>query len=159
MNIFIFSGRFGKVYTCVNNATGELIAMKEIHLQHSNDNRAIKETIDEIMIFEGMHHFAFFFFEGKRNNFFSFLITGIKHPNLVKYYGVEIHRNELYIFMEYCNEGSLENAVQLRLPEQLVRKYTRQLLEAVNCLHEHSVIHRDISEYFFKSFTDILFFF
>ena len=56
--------------------------MKEIHLQYANDNRAIKETIDEIMIFEG-----------------------IKHRNLVKYFGVEIHRNELYIFMEYCNEG------------------------------------------------------
>lgn len=114
----IGEGRFGKVYTCVNNLTGELIAMKEIHLQY-NDNRAIKETIDEIMIFEG-----------------------IKHPNLVKYFGVEIHRNELYIFMEYCNEGSLESAVQLKLPEQIVRKYTRQLLEAVDCLHTNSIIHQ-----------------
>lgn len=117
----IGEGRFGKVYTAVNNSTGELIAMKEIHLQQANDSRAIKETIDEIRIFEG-----------------------IKHPNIVKYFGVEIHRDELYIFMEYCNEGSLENAVQLNLPEQLVRKYTRQLLEAVNCLHEHGIVHRDI---------------
>lgn len=75
-------------------------------------------------------------------NFLSFvihLITGIKHSNLVKYFGVEIHRNELYIFMEYCPEGSLESAVQLKLPEQLVRKYTRQLLQAVNCLHENNI--------------------
>lgn len=49
----IGEGRFGKVFTCVNNLTGELIAMKEIHLQYANDNRVIKETIDEIMIFEG----------------------------------------------------------------------------------------------------------
>ena len=117
-------GRFGKVYTAVNNATGEMIAMKEIHLQ-PNDHRAVKETIDEIKTFEG-----------------------IKHPNLVRYYGVEIHREDLYIFMEYCNEGALESAVQLNLPEQLVRKYTRQLLEAVNVLHENGIVHRDIkSEY------------
>ena len=116
----IGEGRFGKVYTAVNNATGELIAMKEINLQ-SNDHRAIKETIDEIRTFEG-----------------------IKHPNLVRYYGIEIHRSDLYIFMEYCNEGTLESAVQLNLPEQLVRKYTRQLLEAVNILHENGIVHRDI---------------
>lgn len=122
----IGEGRFGKVYTCVNNLTGELIAMKEIHLQY-NDNRAIKETIDEIFIFEG-----------------------IKHPNLVKYFGVEIHRNELYIFMEYCNEGSLESAVQLKLPEQIVRKYTRQLLEAVDCLHCNSIIHQVIFLFWFS---------
>lgn len=116
----IGEGRFGKVYTAVNNSTGELIAMKEIHLQ-PNDHRAVKETIDEIKTFEG-----------------------IKHKNLVRYYGVEIHREDLYIFMEYCNEGTLESAVQLNLPEQLVRKYTRHLLEAVNVLHENGIVHRDI---------------
>lgn len=116
----IGEGRFGKVYTAVNNTTGELIAMKEIHLQ-PNDHRAVKETIDEIKTFEG-----------------------IKHKNIVRYFGVEIHREDLYIFMEYCNEGSLESAVQLNLPEQLVRKYTRQLLEAVNVLHENGIVHRDI---------------
>lgn len=116
----IGEGRFGKVYTAVNSSTGELIAMKEIHLQ-SNDQRALKETIDELRTLEG-----------------------IKHPNLVRYFGVEVHRDDLYIFMEYCNEGTLESAVELNLPEQLVRKYTRQLLEAVNILHENSIVHRDI---------------
>lgn len=94
--------------------------MKEIHLQ-PNDHQAIKEAIDEIRIFEG-----------------------IKHPNLVRYFGVEIHREEMYIFMEYCNEGTLETAVHLKLPEQLVRKYTRKLIEAVNVLHENGIVHRDI---------------
>lgn len=113
-------GRFGKVYTAVNNQTGELIAMKEIKLQ-PNDHRAVKEAIDEIRTFEG-----------------------IKHPHIVRYFGVEIHREEMYIFMEYCNEGSLESAAQLHIPEHLVRKYTRQLLDAVNCLHENGIVHRDI---------------
>ncbi|XP_076372525.1 mitogen-activated protein kinase kinase kinase 4-like isoform X2 [Tachypleus tridentatus] len=116
----IGEGRFGKVYTAVNNLTGELIAMKEINLQ-PNDHRAIKEAIDEIRTFEG-----------------------IKHPNLIRYYGVEIHREEMLIFMEYCNEGSLESAAQLNIPESLVRKYTRQLLEAVSVLHDNGIVHRDI---------------
>jgi len=61
-------GRFGRVYTAVNNATGELMAMKEISFQ-PNDHKAIKNIAEELHIFEG-----------------------IQHKHLIRYYGVEIHR-------------------------------------------------------------------
>ena len=51
----------------------------------------------------------------------------------------------MLIFMEYCPEGSLEELVsntEAGLEETLIRRYTRQLLEAVVCLHEHGVVHR-----------------
>lgn len=67
-NSQIGQGRFGKVYTAVNNSTGELMAMKEITIQ-PNETRAIKNVAEELKIFEG-----------------------ISHKYLVKYYGVEIHR-------------------------------------------------------------------
>ncbi|GAB6026709.1 Mitogen-activated protein kinase kinase kinase 4 [Chamberlinius hualienensis] len=113
-------GRFGKVYTAVNSSTGELMALKEIHLQ-LNDHKTIKEVAAELKIFEG-----------------------IRNPYLVRYYGVEIHREEMFIFMEYCENGTLEHALQLALPEPQIRKYTRQLLLAVSVLHEHTIVHRDI---------------
>ncbi|CAM1305295.1 MAP3K4 (predicted) [Pycnogonum litorale] len=113
-------GRFGKVYTVVNNNTGELIAMKEIVLP-PGDHKVIKEVADEIYIFER-----------------------IQHKHLVKYYGVEVHREEMYIFMEYCNEGTLEYACQLGLVESVIRKYTQQLLLSVSFLHEQKIVHRDI---------------
>jgi len=56
-------------------------------------------------------------------------------------------QEELLIFMEYCEEGTLESLVAATtsgLPEQLVRSYTRQLLLAVSTLHYHSIVHRDI---------------
>lgn len=56
------------MYTAVNNETGELMAMKEISLQ-SNDHRTIRNVATELKIFEGIHH-----------------------ENLVRYYGLEIHR-------------------------------------------------------------------
>jgi mitogen-activated protein kinase kinase kinase 4 len=62
----------------------------------------------------------------------------------VRYFGVEIHREEMLVFMEYCDWGTLESAAECGLPEALVRKYTRQLLEAVHVLHEHGIVHRDI---------------
>ena len=55
-------GRFGRVFTAVNNRTGELMAMKEITLQ-PNDHRAIRSVADELRIFEG-NIILFIFIEG-----------------------------------------------------------------------------------------------
>lgn len=70
----IGQGRFGKVYTAVNNSTGELMAMKEIAIQ-PGETKAIRNVAEELKIFEG-----------------------ISHKNLVKLYGVEIHRVSIYYF-------------------------------------------------------------
>ncbi|XP_043474210.1 mitogen-activated protein kinase kinase kinase 4 [Leptopilina heterotoma] len=121
--IKIGQGRFGKVYTVVNNQTGELLAMKELQLQ-PGDHRAIKRIAEELKIFEG-----------------------IQHQHLVRYYGLEVHREEMLIFMEFCAEGTLESLVagsEIGLPETLVRKYTNQMLLAVAVLHAHGIVHRDI---------------
>lgn len=56
-------------------------------------------------------------------------------------------QDEMLMFMEYCDEGTLESlatSTETGLPEELVRKYTRQLLEAVHALHERGIVHRDI---------------
>uniref|UniRef100_A0A669F5V8 Mitogen-activated protein kinase kinase kinase 4 n=1 Tax=Oreochromis niloticus TaxID=8128 RepID=A0A669F5V8_ORENI len=116
----IGEGQYGKVYTCINVDTGELMAMKEIRFQ-PNDHKTIKETADELKIFEG-----------------------IKHPNLVRYFGVELHREEMYIFMEYCDEGTLEEVSRLGLQEHVIRLYSKQITIAINVLHEHGIVHRDI---------------
>ena len=46
--------------------------------------------------------------------------------------------------MEYCNEGTLEEMSNLGLTESLIRRYTRELVIAIDYLHEHNIIHRDI---------------
>lgn len=77
--IKIGQGRFGKVYTAVNNLSGELMAMKEISIQ-AGETGTIKNVAEELKIFEG-----------------------ISHCHLVKYFGVEIHRVSdqiLYLVVE-----------------------------------------------------------
>lgn len=74
--IKIGQGRFGKVYTAVNNNTGEMMAVKEIAVQH-NDTNTIKRIAEELKILEG-----------------------ISHRNLVKYYGIEIHRVSVLFLRE-----------------------------------------------------------
>lgn len=76
--IKIGQGRFGKVYTAVNNNTGEMMAVKEIVVQH-NDTNTIKRVAEELKILEG-----------------------ITHRNLVKYYGIEIHRVSDLIVQQKC---------------------------------------------------------
>lgn len=71
-------GNFGKVYTAVNVDAGELIAMKEIRFA-PNDHQTMKEVSEEIKMFEGL-----------------------KHPSLVKYYGVEVHRVINYSLLVFC---------------------------------------------------------
>uniref|UniRef100_A0A7N6F7U9 Mitogen-activated protein kinase kinase kinase 4 n=1 Tax=Anabas testudineus TaxID=64144 RepID=A0A7N6F7U9_ANATE len=72
------------------------------------------------------------------------IFEGIKHPNLVRYFGVELHREEMYIFMEYCDEGTLEEVSRLGLQEHVIRLYSKQITTAINVLHEHGIVHRDI---------------
>lgn len=84
MDSQIGQGRFGKVYTAVNNSTGELMAMKEITIQ-PNETRAIKNVAEELKIFEG-----------------------ISHKYLVKYYGVEIHRVSVAV-----NQNRFEPRIKL----------------------------------------------
>jgi len=73
LGLKIGEGQYGTVYSCVNLDTGEPMAMKEIPFK-SNDIEAIKNIYSEI------------------NN-----LQGVQHQNLVKLYGSELHRKEMYL--------------------------------------------------------------
>lgn len=50
----------------------------------------------------------------------------------------------MYIFMEYCGDGTISDVSRLGLPEAMIRKYTEQILIAVEFLHDRGIVHRDI---------------
>ncbi|XP_026330433.1 mitogen-activated protein kinase kinase kinase 4 [Hyposmocoma kahamanoa] len=118
----IGAGTFGKVYTVVNTESGQLLAMKEISIA-AGDRRALQKAANELRVLEG-----------------------VIHPHLVRYYGCELHREEMLLFMELCVEGSLEALVvnSGALAEPTVRRYSKQLLSAVGELHARNIAHRDI---------------
>ena len=98
--------------------------MKNFFSKCNHKSLILRSVADELKIFESIHH-----------------------QHLVKHFGVEIHREEMLIFMEYCAEGTIEALIlstEEGLEEVIVRRYTKQLVEAVACLHEHGVVHRDI---------------
>ncbi|RNA15922.1 mitogen-activated kinase kinase kinase 4 isoform X1 [Brachionus plicatilis] len=124
LGLLIGEGSFGKVYSCVNLDTWEPMALKIIEFKNNTDLQNLQEIADEI------------------NN-----VVDINHENLVKVYGSELHRKEIFIFMEFCGDQCTLDRLSRDasgLPENLVRKYTKSLLKGVEYLHERNIIHRDV---------------
>jgi mitogen-activated protein kinase kinase kinase len=70
----------------------------------------------------------------------------LSHPNIVEYYGIEVHRDKVYIFEEYCQGGSLAVLLENgRIEDETVLQiYTLQMLEGLKYLHANGIVHRDI---------------
>lgn len=121
---FIGSGSFGNVFGAVNLDTGGVMAVKEIRF---NDSQLVKNLVpsirDEMTVLEMLNH-----------------------PNVVQYFGVEVHRDKVYIFMEFCEGGSLAGLlIHGRIEDEMViQVYTLQMLEGLAYLHQSGVVHRDI---------------
>jgi len=70
----------------------------------------------------------------------------LSHPNIVDYYGIEVHRDRVYIFEEYCPGGSLANLLEHGRveDEDVIMVYTWQMLQGLEYLHSKGVEHRDV---------------
>ena len=64
----------------------------------------------------------------------------------MKYYDSSQSKNHLKIFFEYCECGSIAKMLSnyKSFNEKIIRKYTKEMLEGLEYLHAHSIIHRDI---------------
>ena len=70
----------------------------------------------------------------------------LHHPNIVEYYGIEVHRDKVYIFEEYCQGGSLAQLLEHgRIEDEgIIQVYTLQMLEGLAYLHSEGIVHRDV---------------
>ena len=74
------------------------------------------------------------------------LLSKMNHKNIVKYYGIFKKGNNLNIVLEYCCKGSLYDLLNdfEHLEENTIKKYLSQILDGLEYLHYHNIIHRDI---------------
>jgi mitogen-activated protein kinase kinase kinase len=121
---FIGGGTFGSVYVAINLDSTQLMAVKEIRLQ---DPKMIPTIVSQIRDEMGV-------------------LQVLDHPNIVQYFGIEPHRDKVYIFMEYCSGGSLAALLEHgRIEDEtVIQVYALQMLEGLGYLHEANVVHRDI---------------
>ncbi|EGD72178.1 STE/STE11/MEKK2 protein kinase [Salpingoeca rosetta] len=119
------SGAFGKVYLALDDGTGAEVAVKEVELDAGEQpsGGAVEALEGEIRV-----------------------LSGLRHPRIVTYLGTKRTPETLSIFMEYVPGRSI--ARRLRdygaFYIDVVRKNTRQMLQGLEYLHNHNIIHRDV---------------
>ncbi|NXX00832.1 HUNK kinase, partial [Larus smithsonianus] len=120
----INKGSFAKVMEGLHIPTGEKVAIKVI------DKRKAKQ---DSYVLKNM----------KRE---TWIHQMIKHPNVVRLYETLETDNSYYMVMELCLGGDLLDRIcdKKRLAEREVRRYTRQILSAVEHLHCQGIVHRDL---------------
>jgi calcium-dependent protein kinase len=74
------------------------------------------------------------------------ILTKVKHPNIVQYFGCYRDKNYFYMTMELCTGGSLRDMIDTMgiLPEEKAKGIMREVLEALAYLHSMNIAHRDI---------------
>ncbi|KAL8528649.1 hypothetical protein ACS0TY_006190 [Phlomoides rotata] len=119
-------GTFGSVYVASNRETGALCAMKEVEILPDDLKSAesMRQLQQEIKV-----------------------LSNLKHPNIVQYYGSKIVGDKFYIYLEYVHPGSINKFFHDHcgaITESVVRNFTRHILCGLAYLHSTKTIHRDI---------------
>ncbi|KAK2817660.1 hypothetical protein Q5P01_025851 [Channa striata] len=114
------SGTYGDVYKARNISTGELAAIKVIKLEPGEDFVVVHQEIQ--------------------------MMKDCKHSNIVAFYGSYLRRETLWICMEFCGGGSLQDIYHITGPltESQIAYVLRETLQGLFYLHSKGKIHRDI---------------
>lgn len=74
------------------------------------------------------------------------VVKGLNHPNIIKYYRSIETTHRIYIIMEYAKNGSLLDMIRKEdyFSEMKARHVYRQLLDALEYIHNRGIVHRDI---------------
>ncbi|XP_054854637.1 mitogen-activated protein kinase kinase kinase kinase 1 isoform X2 [Eublepharis macularius] len=113
-------GTYGEVYKAKNKETGKMAAIKIVKMEADDDCATIQQEI--------------------------VMVKTCKHQNIVAYFGSYLRFNKLWICMEFCGGGSLQDIYQVTGPlsEQQIAYVCRETLQGLSYLHSQGKIHRDI---------------
>ncbi|KAG4213508.1 hypothetical protein ERO13_A01G061500v2 [Gossypium hirsutum] len=114
-------GSFGDVYKAFDKELNKEVAIKVIDLEESEDE--IEDIQKEISV-----------------------LSQCRCPYITEYYGSYLHQTKLWIIMEYMAGGSVADLLQSGHPldEMSIACISRDLLHAIEYLHNEGKIHRDI---------------
>ncbi|KPP62957.1 protein kinase-like [Scleropages formosus] len=116
----IGSGTYGDVFKARNIKTSVIAAVKIVKLDPGDDISSIQQEIT--------------------------MIKECSHKNIVAYFGSYLRNNKLWICMEYCGGGSLQDIYHITGPlkERQIAYVCRETLQGLHHLHEAGKMHRDI---------------
>ena len=72
---------------------------------------------------------------------------GLSHPKVIRLIDIHIdsQREITYMIMEYADKGTLFEKVKMaEISKQQIKRYFRDVCEALAYLHSQNIMHRDI---------------
>lgn len=118
-------GKFGVVYRCTHSVTGKVYAIKQISKVTVSSNTIMKRLLlSEVMIMQE-----------------------ISHPNVIHLYDFLESKQNYYLVVNYCNQGTLEDLLTQKpgqyLNEQEAVFYLKQIANGFMELRRKKILHRD----------------
>ncbi|KAG7375882.1 Serine/threonine-protein kinase ulk2 [Phytophthora pseudosyringae] len=127
------SGSFAVVYKGCHRTSKTPVAIKALSL-HKLNKKLLENLEMEIAI-----------------------MRQIDHPNVVKLYEIKKTDKHMYLILEYCAGGDLQQYMRRRqrdsggagdrsklLSEDVARHFLQELAKGMQCLWRHNLIHRDL---------------
>nr|XP_060614305.1 mitogen-activated protein kinase kinase kinase kinase 2 isoform X2 [Anolis sagrei ordinatus] len=116
----IGSGTYGDVYKARDTETAELAAIKIVKIDPGDDIGSIQQEITTL--------------------------RDCRHLNVVAYFGSYLRNDRLWICMEYCGGGSLQEIYHSTGPlsEKQIAYVCRETLQGLHHLHTKGKMHRDV---------------
>ncbi|XP_066277844.1 serine/threonine-protein kinase 10-like isoform X1 [Branchiostoma lanceolatum] len=114
-------GAFGKVYKVKHKENGKLAAAKIIEIKNEEELEDYTVEID--------------------------ILSECSHRHVVALDDAYFHDGKLWMMIEFCAGGALDDIMldlDHPLSERQIRVICRQMLEALDYLHTHHIIHRDL---------------
>ena len=120
---FLGSGAFGGVYECRHQLTGENFAVKIVDIQTCLKADFYPHFKNELIIH-----------------------SRIKHKSITQIHDVLIDKTNVYIVLEFCDGGDLNDVVQESggLTEEEAKHYFHQIINALSYIHNLGIAHRDV---------------
>ena len=125
---FVGKGTSGEVYKALNQKTKSIVAAKRI-----------PKTIANL---QGMQKYI----SGEVS-----LLKKLRRNNIIKLEATIETQNSFYIFLEFCNGGSLSQCLTkfkrtygFPFTEKIVQHIMRKIVDAMCYLHRNKIVHRDL---------------
>lgn len=119
-------GSYGRVFMALNVTTGELMAVKQVEIQ--GDHKPANQDALKFLRFENE------------------TLRELDHQNIVQYLGYEASPDTLSVFLEYVPGGTIATLLNKygRFREEVTKSFTKQILDGLEYLHSHGILHRDL---------------
>jgi serine/threonine protein kinase len=120
---FLGAGSAADVWECHKQGSREILACKIIGLRLMGHQDNFRHFVNEIHIH-----------------------SRIRHPCITELKDVIVDASNIYVFMELCRGGDLNDLVQASqgLDEDVAKRYFHHVIGAIAYLHKLGIAHRDI---------------